>query len=63
MVEKNRLGSPQREVRGVLNSHILKFPTILLEVLLRKVVPRLLTFPFYLKTGTDIFTPYLPSKS
>jgi len=31
---------------------------VLLEALLRKVDPRLLTFPFHLKTGTDLFTPY-----
>jgi len=43
---------------GLLNSHILKFPVVLLEALLRKVDPRLLTFPFHLKTGTDLFTPY-----
>jgi len=29
------------------------------EALLRKVDPKLLTFSFHLKTGTDVFTPYL----
>ena len=31
---------------------------VLLEDLLRKVDPKLLTFPFHLKTGTYVFTPY-----
>jgi len=31
---------------------------VLLEALLRKVDPKLLTFPFHLKTGTYVFTPY-----
>uniref|UniRef100_A0A7C2K4H5 Uncharacterized protein n=1 Tax=candidate division WOR-3 bacterium TaxID=2052148 RepID=A0A7C2K4H5_UNCW3 len=44
---------------GLLRRYILKFPVVLLEALLRKVDPRLLTFPFHLKTGTDLFTPYL----
>jgi len=39
-------------------SHILQFPVVLLEALLRKVNPKLLTFPFHLKTGTDVFTLY-----
>ena len=43
---------------GLLSSHILQFPVVLLETLLRKVNPKLLTFPFHLKTGTYVFTPY-----
>jgi len=43
---------------GLLSSHILQFPVVLLEALLRKVDPKLLTFPFHLKTGTYVFTPY-----
>ena len=31
---------------------------VLLETLLRKVNPKLLTFPFHLKTGTYVFAPY-----
>ncbi len=42
---------------GLLSSHILKFPVVLLETLLKEVDPKLLTFPFHLKTGTDVFTP------
>jgi len=45
---------------GLLSSHILKFPVVLLEALLRKANPRLLTFPFHLKNGTYVFTPYEP---
>jgi len=56
--DERPLGSPQGEVRGLLKRYILKFPVVLLEVLLRKVDPRLLTFPFHFKTGTDLFTPY-----
>jgi len=44
---------------GLLSSHILKFPVVLLEALLREANPKLLTFPFHLKTGTNVFTPYL----
>jgi len=43
---------------GLLSSHILHFPVVLLEALLREVNPKLLTFPFHLKTGTYVFTPY-----
>ena len=43
---------------GLLSSHILKFPVVLLETMLKEVDPKLLTFPFHLKTGTDVFTPY-----
>ena len=43
---------------GLLSSHILQFPVVLLETLLKEVDPKLLTFPFHLKTGTDVFTPY-----
>ena len=43
---------------GLISSHILQFPVVLLEALLRKVNPKLLTFPFHLKTGTYVFTPY-----
>ena len=43
---------------GLLSSHILKFPVVLLEALLREANPKLLTFPFHLKTGTNVFTPY-----
>jgi len=32
---------------------------VLLEALLREANPKLLTFPFHLKTGTNVFTPYL----
>ena len=45
---------------GLLSSHILKFPVVLLETLLKEVDPKLLTFPFHLKTGTDVFTPHHP---
>jgi len=31
---------------------------VLLERLLRTVDAKLLTFPFHLKSGTDVFTPY-----
>jgi len=55
---KDTLGSPQGEVRGLLKRYILKFPAVPLEALLRKVDPRLLTFPFRLKTCTDLFTTY-----
>ena len=44
---------------GLISSHILRYPVLLLEALLRKVNPKLLTFPFHLKTGTYVFTPYL----
>ncbi len=47
---------------GLISSHILRYPVVLLEALLRKVNPKLLTFPFHLKTGTYVFTPYLISK-
>ena len=43
---------------GLISSHILHFPVVLLEALLRKVNPKLLTFPFHLKTGTYVFTLY-----
>jgi len=31
---------------------------VLLERLMRTVDAKLLTFPFHLKSGTDVFTPY-----
>jgi len=40
---------------GLLSSHILQFPVVLLETLLRKVNPKLLPFPFHLKTGAYVF--------
>lgn len=43
---------------GMLSSHILMFPVVLLERLMRTVDAKLLTFPFHLKSGTDVFTPY-----
>ncbi len=56
---QDTFGSPQGAIRGgLLSSHILKFPVVLLEALLKEVNPKLLTFPFHLKTGTDVFTPY-----
>jgi len=35
-------------------------PVALLEAPLRNVNLKLLTFPFHLKTGTYVFTPYRP---
>ncbi len=49
----------ERSGGGLLSSHILKFPVVLLETMLKEVDPKLLTFPFHLKTGTDVFTLYL----
>jgi len=45
-----KLESPQGELIGLLRRY---------KPLLRKADPRLLTFSFHLKTGTDLFTPYL----
>jgi len=37
---------------------------VLLERLMRTVDAKLLTFPFHLKSGTDVFTPYqIPSQA
>ena len=38
--------------------HVLKFPVVLLETLLREVDLHLLTFPFHLKSGTNVHASY-----
>ena len=38
--------------------HVPKFPVVLLETLLREVDLHLLTFPFHLKSGTNVHASY-----
>jgi len=54
--------TPQEVLRersgGLLSPHVLKFPVVLLETLLREVNLHLLTFPFHLKSGTNVHASY-----
>jgi len=55
----------RREFKGLIVAEAkgtgyryLKFPVVLIETLPREVDLHLLTFPFHLKSGTNVFTPY-----